>query len=146
MVTHPQFGFGNRIVLRVARRRDLGFTKKPLEKSRTFRFRQVHVHEHDPRRVQHEAAVGIAGDDSRGFAGMVFDFTQHRFTERAVGIITVTVLRNVTMLEAVGELLRRLRGKGLGLGQAVVRPAPTQKISAGALGPKRWKVHGATLK
>ena len=117
-----------------------------MEQSRTFRFRQVHVHEHHARRVQHEAAVGIARDDGGGFAGAVLDFPQHRLAERAVGIITAMMRRNVAVLETVGELLRGLRGERLRLGEALIRPAPAEKIPAGALGPKRRKIHGAKLK
>src|ERR1019366_10653745 len=50
------------------------------------------------------------------------------------------------MCKTVGELACGLIGERLRLGDAVGRPAPADKIPAGASGPKRRKVHAPKMK
>lgn len=54
-------------------------------------FGQVHIDEHEFRRVEDLAAVGVAGDGGGKLAGVIFEFTQDFFAHGAVITIGVAI-------------------------------------------------------
>src|SRR5579884_4307963 len=121
------------------------FAKEFLQKSAGPPVRQINIHKHRARGVEHLATVGIARHDRREFTGVVADFMQHLLAKRPVRIIRAVALKKFAGAKTIGETLRGLDRERLRLGKAFGRPAPADKIPDAPLGPKFREIHAPTL-
>ena len=106
-------------------------------------LRQIYIHEHDLRRVQHLAAVGIPGDDRRHFSVGSPEFAEDGFAQGSVAPVSIPARQRYLGVIPRRRFFRVRAPDRLRFGQAVVRPAPAGKFLKSVPCPKiagnSWK-------
>ena len=102
----------------------------------------VDVHEHQRRRIQHAAPVGITRERRRELTVRALIFAKHRLPQRPVGV-PVFVPRQLTLCETLRKFFRGAISEGLRFRQARKRPMPARESPMRSLGPEWRKLHHA---